>query len=163
MSKAKTLRALSMIQLGLSTAAAAAAAAADEQADPAEITQAIRTTRYLVVNSHDKNNPMIASAPDDVVVVEYGWDAASEAWRNQLMADLGVSISALPSVIAWRDAYDVTDEDGTRTVPAGFAVHAIRDRRDYEWLGGAAPADRTEHPDKWARRAAVPPAPKVAP
>ena len=56
--------------------------------------------RYLLHNIYGDADDLIASAPDDVISVPFGWDAATEAARNDLLAQLGLSgVSGLPCLL----------------------------------------------------------------
>ena len=60
--------------------------------------------RYLLHNIYGDADDLIASAPDDVTCVPFGWDAETEAARNALLADLGVAgVSGLPALLVERD------------------------------------------------------------
>jgi hypothetical protein len=56
--------------------------------------------RWLFHNIYGDADGLIATAPDDVTCVPFGWDAETEQARNMLLAQLGVSVPALPWLVS---------------------------------------------------------------
>lgn len=56
--------------------------------------------RYLFHNIYGDADNLIATAPDDVTCVPFGWDEQTESARDVLMQQLGIGgVSCLPSLV----------------------------------------------------------------
>lgn len=88
--------------------------------------------RYFFHNIYGDQDGLLASKPQDVVAVPFGWDEQSEVNRNQLLSELNCGVSCLPSVIYWREeySYESTDQNNqpvTITVPAHWEEIRVAD------------------------------------
>lgn len=60
--------------------------------------------RYLLHNIYGDADNLVASAPEDVVTMPFGWDATTETARNALLDQLGLTgVSGLPCLLYQRD------------------------------------------------------------
>ncbi|MEK9724782.1 MAG: hypothetical protein VW405_15030 [Rhodospirillaceae bacterium] len=111
---------LDLVLGGASIAQAIGAVAQADNVQPQRVAADVRSIRWLVINESDVSCPLLDGMPPDVVVLHYGWSPEAEEQRARILAELGVSVSALPSVISWVPARTV-DEDGEQLeVPAGW-------------------------------------------
>lgn len=55
-------------------------------------------SRYFFHNVYGDADELLASKPNDVIAVPFGWDEEAEYARNLIIADIGVTVSCLPSV-----------------------------------------------------------------
>ena len=63
---------------------------------------------YLFHNVYGDTNELIAAKPLDCEVVPFGWTPEVEEYRNNLVAQLGCTVSCLPSVVYYQPAYSIT-------------------------------------------------------
>ena len=95
--------------------------------------------RYFFHNIYGDADELLASKPQDVQAIAFGWDEQSEAERNQLLSELNCGVSCLPSLIYWRNAYsyDSLDENNqpvTITVPAHWEEIRVADiEKPWTW------------------------------
>lgn len=61
-----------------------------------------KTNIYLFYNVYGDAEDLIKLAPDNVIFVPFGWDEETEANRNAIIEELGVTPSCLPSIVAWK-------------------------------------------------------------
>jgi hypothetical protein len=54
---------------------------------------------YLFHNVYGDADQLIATKPDDVITVPFGWTDEIEANRNAILTQLNSSVSALPAII----------------------------------------------------------------
>jgi hypothetical protein len=84
--------------------------------------------RYLFHNIYGDADELIASKPDDVVVVPFGWQPEIEEERNRILNELGTGVSSLPSLLYFVDEYvDIISEPEPFTVPAHWKELRISD------------------------------------
>ena len=95
--------------------------------------------RYFFHNIYGDADELIASKPQDVEAVPFGWDEESETNRNRILSELNSSVSCLPSLIYWRNeySYDSVDENNqpvTITVPAHWEeIRVAEIERPWTW------------------------------
>lgn len=56
---------------------------------------------YVFHNIYGDAQGLIDTAPENVEFIPFGWTEEIENNRNQLMQELGVGISVLPTAVAW--------------------------------------------------------------
>jgi hypothetical protein len=60
---------------------------------------------YLFHNIYGDADELIKNAGDDIICVPFGWDEETENNRNNMLNEMGIVSSSLPSVIVWRKEY----------------------------------------------------------
>lgn len=84
--------------------------------------------RYLFYNVYGDANELIASKPDDVIAVAFGWEPEIEQERNRIINELGIGVSTLPSLIYFVEEYiDIISEPQPVTIPAHWEELRISD------------------------------------
>ena len=63
---------------------------------------------YLFHNIYGDADELIATKPADCEAVPFGWTPEIEEYRNNLIAQLGCTVSCLPSVVYFQPAYTLT-------------------------------------------------------
>lgn len=58
---------------------------------------------YFFHNVYGDADELIRLAPEEVIMIPFGWDEESEAKRNEIIEELGVVPSCLPSIMVWKD------------------------------------------------------------
>lgn len=93
--------------------------------------------RYFFYNVHGGADDLLKSIPEDVIPVCFTKD---EERRNEILEQLGVSVSHLPCVVYWRDHEEaVVEADGSqRIVPPHWATFVF-DEFHMPWKWAAAP------------------------
>jgi hypothetical protein len=66
---------------------------------------------YLFHNVYGDADDLIAAKPVDCEAVPFGWTPEIEEYRNNLIVQLGCTISALPSVVYYQEPYTTTITD----------------------------------------------------
>ena len=91
--------------------------------------------RYFFYNIYGDADDLLASKPSDVIPVPFGWDPATEAYRNQLLSELGVVVSCLPSLIYWVEESTQLDSTGDSIqVPAHWKEFRFElDCKPWSW------------------------------
>jgi len=95
--------------------------------------------RYFFHNIYGDANDLIASKPQDVQAIPFGWDEQSESERNQLLSELNCNVSCLPSLVYFRNEYTYPFEDQngnpvTITVPAHWEEIRVGDmEKPWTW------------------------------
>ena len=57
---------------------------------------------YFFYNVYGDADELIKLAPENVILVPFGWDEKTESYRNKIIEEIGITPSCLPSVVAWR-------------------------------------------------------------
>jgi hypothetical protein len=84
--------------------------------------------RYLFHNVYGDTDELIASKPDDVINVPFGWSEEIEVERNRIINELGITVSSLPSLIYFVEEYvDIVSEPQPVTIPAHWKELRITD------------------------------------
>lgn len=63
---------------------------------------------YLFHNIYGDADELIATKPVDCEAVPFGWTPEIEEYRNSLIAQLGCTVSGLPSVVYYQASYTKT-------------------------------------------------------
>lgn len=63
---------------------------------------------YLFHNVYGDTDELISAKPSDCEAVPFGWTPEVEEYRNNLVAQLGCTVSCLPSVVYYQPAYSIT-------------------------------------------------------
>ena len=66
---------------------------------------------YLFHNIYGDADELIASKPADCEAVPFGWTPEVEEYRNNLLAQLGCTVSTLPAVVYYQAPYTTTITD----------------------------------------------------
>lgn len=61
--------------------------------------------RYLFHNVYGDADELIASKPEDVLAVPFGWETEVEEERNRILSELGVGVSSLPALVYFVEEY----------------------------------------------------------
>lgn len=56
---------------------------------------------YFFCNVYEEEKSLMENVPENVTIVSYGWTPEEEENRNNIMNEIGISISKLPSVVAY--------------------------------------------------------------
>ncbi len=88
---------------------------------------------YLFHNLYNEEADLIASAPENVECIPFGWSEEAENYRNLKLEEIGIGVSSLPSVIAWRNEYNVEVEGVTMTVLAHWEEIRLSDIEKENW------------------------------
>lgn len=87
--------------------------------------------QYLFHNVYGDANELIATEPESVVTVAWGPDEQTEAHRNEMIAELGITPSTLPSLIFWMPFKQIwtyiNNEPYLQDVPAHWAEVRVAD------------------------------------
>jgi len=97
------------------------------------------TQKYLFHNVYGDAQTLIDTKPDNVVTVPFGWDSQTEMLRDSILNLLGVSIAALPAVVAWREEHTSTSPsplDPPKVMPAGWFVLYLHNVPELDWNWG---------------------------
>lgn len=144
---------------GLAVALAIGQVATDTGESPRRVLEIVRTTRYALFNACSAPHPLcadVASVPDDVVCIPVRCDAEGERERDQLLAAMGVRLSALPAILAWVPPHQIDDGEGGRVrVPASWREYRVADlpRSEQTWKAQAPDVDeRTPELSRWVMR-----------
>jgi hypothetical protein len=90
--------------------------------------------RYLFYNVYGDADELVASAPEDVICVPFGWSAEAEAFRNNLLNELNVTVSALPALVYWKEAQEVETIDGPVVIEAHWKELRIAElEKPWSW------------------------------
>lgn len=65
--------------------------------------------KYLFYNVYGDAEHLVITAGSDVVCVPFGWDAKTEAKRNEIIKQIGLVPSCLPSVIYVSESEDAIE------------------------------------------------------
>jgi len=60
-----------------------------------------KTKKYFFYNVYGDADELLATKPDNVIAVPFGWSEEVENYRNEVLDTLGVSVSTLPSLLFW--------------------------------------------------------------
>ncbi len=72
---------------------------------------------YLFHNIYGDCDHLLATLPDDVQAIPFGWDATTEQARNELLTDIGQSVPSLPCLlIEHPDRWQTFTFDAANTV-----------------------------------------------
>lgn len=88
---------------------------------------------YLFHNVYGEENQLISSTPENVECIPFGWNEEAENYRNLKLQELGIGVSSLPSVIAWRNEYYIDIEGIIMTVPAHWEEIRLSDIDKENW------------------------------
>ena len=104
---------------------------------------------YLFYNVYGDAVELVATAPDNVECIPFGWTPEIEAAREAKIAEIGHGVSSLPSYIYWKPEHTRTvewrvdpelqqmrflDQPEIETVPAGYRECRIEDLpRPWSW------------------------------
>jgi hypothetical protein len=92
-----------------------------------------RKPRYFFHNVYGDADELLATKPDDIIAVPFGWDGITEDYRNSLLLQLNAVVSCLPCVIYWKEETSYTDSDGVTTViPAHWHEYRF-EQEDKPW------------------------------
>lgn len=95
--------------------------------------------KYFFHNVYGDAQSLIDSAPDDVVLVPWGPDEATETTRNGYISDMNIAPSCLPSVMyyksAWTEETEIAGEPYTQSFgPAWTEVRLVDINKDnWNW------------------------------
>ena len=62
-----------------------------------------KTKVYFFHNVYGDADSLIATKPDSVIAVPFGWTEEIEENRNNILSELGTGVGVLPCVIAWKN------------------------------------------------------------
>ena len=75
--------------------------------------------KYLFHNVYGEEAELINSATSDIEIVPFGWTAEAESNRNNILNQMQMGVSALPSVSFWRLEKFIPEEVmGDITIPS---------------------------------------------
>lgn len=57
---------------------------------------------YLFYNVYGDADDLVATAPENIECIPFGWTPEIEAAREAKIAEIGIGVSSLPSYIYWR-------------------------------------------------------------
>jgi hypothetical protein len=84
--------------------------------------------RYLFHNVYGDADELIASKPEDVLAVPFGWETEVEEERNRILNELGVGVSSLPALVHFVEEYmDTSSASEPFLVPAHWKELRISD------------------------------------
>lgn len=156
-SKKRASKVIGALFAGLPVVAAVAYVAMDEGVTEDAVRWDVRTTRYLVYHAQRPGpvaQALLDDLPDDVVPLPWGVTPEEEARQMAVLAELGVSISHLPSIFTFTEPYEVDDgEGGVFVVEGGWREHRLP--KGAAWLDIDVP-DRRRPLREWVM-ARVPP------
>ena len=95
--------------------------------------------RYLFYNIYGDANNLLATKPNDVTPVPFGWDPQTEANRNQIISQLNCVVSCLPSLIYYRNEYTIQMQNSLGeivdvTIPAHWEEIRVGDmEKPWTW------------------------------
>jgi hypothetical protein len=152
MAKVHAAAALAKVAVGKTATETLSELAIEFSSSVPEMRHSIRDTRYLVLNEHDKNNPLLGELPSDVLVFNRGWTPTSELVFTRAVKEMGISVSSLPALIGWEPQREVDDgEGGTFIVSASFVELRINDlsKEERVWKDPLGTETRTEGVKSW--------------
>ena len=87
--------------------------------------------QYLFHNVYGDADELIATEPESVITIAWGPDEQTENYRNQMIAELGITPSTLPSLIFWMPFKQVwtyiNDKPYLQDIPAHWAEVRVAD------------------------------------
>jgi hypothetical protein len=150
-----------IVATGASVIVAISLVAEQEQVTTKSVLEIVRSTRYALHNACSPTPPLcVPPIPDDVVCYPVGCDAQGERERDEILAALGVRLSALPAVIAWVPEHDAIDDDGAPLrVPGAWREYRVGDlpREQWGWRDDVPSDDRAMDLALWALSRSPPP------
>ena len=100
--------------------------------------------KYFFHNVYGDAQTLIDTAEEDVVLIPFGWTEEIEQRRNEIIQELGVTPSGLPSVVYYKIEQQVHHPDGTTTIEPEH-YHEFRvDTLDKPWTWKKIDAKITE-------------------
>ena len=83
--------------------------------------------RYFFYNVYGDAQTLLdtASEQENVVLVPFGWTEEIEQQRNEIIGQIGVTPSGLPSVIYYKIEQEIHHPDGTTTIEPAH-LHEFR-------------------------------------
>jgi hypothetical protein len=88
---------------------------------------------YLFHNVYNEEIDLINSAPDNVECIPFGWSEEAERYRSLKLEELGIGVSSLPSVIAWRNEANIQVEGVDMIIPAHWEEIRLSDIEKENW------------------------------
>jgi hypothetical protein len=88
---------------------------------------------YLFHNVYNEELELIDSAPENVECVPFGWSEEIETYRNLKLQELGIGVSSLPSVIAWKNECPIQVEGVDMIIPAHWEEIRLSDIEKENW------------------------------
>lgn len=152
---------LGYVAAGMALSVAVFLVGSEENISTTKVTQAIRTTRYVLYNESNgvPNSLCGDDKPEDVECVAYGWTAEKEAARSELLASMRQSVSALPAVMVYAETPQLDDDGSVVGYVSGWREYRVADlpRDQRRWRDGPSPENRRAPVAEWALLRAAPP------
>lgn len=87
-----------------------------------------KTVSYFFHNIYGDADELLASKPENVINIPFGWTEPVEENRQHVLHNLDATVSGLPSLAFWVEEYqferfdEVYKENVTETIPAHWEV-----------------------------------------
>lgn len=81
--------------------------------------------RYFFYNVYGDAQSLLDTKDNDVISVPFGWTEEVENRRNEIINEIGIAPSGLPSVIYYKIEQEIHHPDGTTTVEPAH-LHEFR-------------------------------------
>lgn len=88
---------------------------------------------YLFHNVYNEEADLIISAPENVECIPFGWSEEAENYRNLKLEIIGIGVSSLPSVIAWKNDSNIQVEGVDMVIPAHWEEIRLSDIEKENW------------------------------
>lgn len=89
--------------------------------------------KYFFHNIYGDAQTLIDTAEEDVIVIPFGWTEEIEQRRNQIINEIGVTPSSLPSVVYYKIEQEIHHPDGTITIEPAQYREFVVDTLDKPW------------------------------
>jgi hypothetical protein len=89
--------------------------------------------KYFFHNIYGDAQTLIDTAEEDVIVIPFGWTEEIEQRRNEIINEIGVTPSSLPSVIYYKIEQEIHHPNGTTTIEPAHYHEFIVDTLDKPW------------------------------
>lgn len=90
---------------------------------------------YFFHNVYGDAKELLATKPDNVIAVPFGWDPETEKKRNEILSYLSTGVSGLPSVLYYMPESTIVTYDSTiKTFPAYWAEYTYYNKsKPWSW------------------------------